>query len=399
MKEGIIKIPAAMQIRVDDVGWHIGSDDRLLGQPSRSGLPRNHSVLDYPVLNELGKGLGVHINCSLVLGDWDKENILRGQNYLTWDPENWDRKSKIDMEYAEKAFELLEGSEYIDYVCHGVFHGHYDGGKRVTEKEFYNYIYNEETGKMEFTWHTDEVFRNHMDYFFKLYDMWGFKKPVKAFACGCGSFGHPNDERNEHYCEMMQEYGIRLWENGWQDLNNEEEKGIGVSSGIVCLHSAPFNGGESLAWDAYDVDPEYLKLYYTEDIPFVSPDACIHWTNLIRWNPENNMEFVQKWINHFKKQAEVFGVILSKNSEFAASQAAYTKFAKTKCTEDKYIIDLTDVDKSGVLALKNEFYVSIKNGTVPEKCVGGTIEEYETKKEFKTYKITRDGSNRVEILF
>ena len=72
-----IKIPIAFQIRLDDVAWHIGHDQRTAGKPSRTGIPRLHHVLDYPVINELGKALNSKIDCALVLGEWDKENILR----------------------------------------------------------------------------------------------------------------------------------------------------------------------------------------------------------------------------------------------------------------------------------------------------------------------------------
>ena len=50
-----IKIPVAFQIRVDDVGWHKGDDDRWKNRPSRSGLPRMHHKLDYETLAKLGK--------------------------------------------------------------------------------------------------------------------------------------------------------------------------------------------------------------------------------------------------------------------------------------------------------------------------------------------------------
>ena len=49
------------------------------------------------------------------------------------------------------------------------------------------------------------------------------------------------------------------------------------------------------------------------------------------------------------------------------------------------------------MALKKEFYVSLKNGVVPKGCIGGKISEYETKKEFKTYKIEREESDKIII--
>ena len=99
MKEQI-RIPVALQLVVDDVGWHNGADERHLGRPSRSGLPRMHDPLDYEALNEIGRGLNMKILCSLVLGEWDKDNLLRGVPHVTYNEAGWDRASEIDMDYA-----------------------------------------------------------------------------------------------------------------------------------------------------------------------------------------------------------------------------------------------------------------------------------------------------------
>ena len=76
MKKSIV-LPSAIQICVDDVGWFLGSDDRYLGRPSRTGMTRRHVPEDYIALNEVGKAIGQKLICALVLGEWDKDNILR----------------------------------------------------------------------------------------------------------------------------------------------------------------------------------------------------------------------------------------------------------------------------------------------------------------------------------
>ena len=389
MKDKII-IPVAAQIRLDDVAWHNGFDDRYCSRPSRTGLPRLHHALDYPVIHELGKAFGMQINCAIVLGEWDKDNILRGEKYLTWDPDGWDRASEMDMAYHEKAFEALEGSEYISYTVHGVLHGHYDNGLQVTEREFYTRKRDPVTGAYtnELTWFPDSEFRRHLDFFFKLYDSWGFKKPVNSFSCGNGNIGSQFDEGNIRYAGILKEYGIDIWPNGWVDMVDDTSA---VIDGIVALSSK----GKKIPWNAYDVDPDYLELFNDETAR--RTDFGIHWPNLLRWNPEKNMEYLPKWVNFFNRQAEVFGTILSKNNVFAASQAVYSRYATLSFVNNKCIIDLSDVDAQKARALKNEFYISFKNGVTPKNITGGTICEYETKKAFKTYKITRDGSNKVVI--
>ena len=132
-----IRIPVAFQIRVDDVGWHNGADERFKNRPSRSGFPRMHHKLDYEVLAKIGEGLGMKIGCALVLGEWDKNNILRGVPHVTYDVDGWDRASEIDIEYCRECMEVMENSEFIEYTLHGLLHGYYDDGKIVTEKQYY----------------------------------------------------------------------------------------------------------------------------------------------------------------------------------------------------------------------------------------------------------------------
>ena len=79
-------IPQALILCLDDVGWHNGDDLRPEGMASRSGIPRYHHPLDYRMLAELGKAIDMKIVCPLCLGDWDKDNILRGEVGMTHKP-------------------------------------------------------------------------------------------------------------------------------------------------------------------------------------------------------------------------------------------------------------------------------------------------------------------------
>ena len=100
-----IKIPLGVAIRVDDVAGVEGADDRHIGRPSRSGLPRRHDPRDVLALGEVGKRLGTKILCNLVLGEWDINNRLRGVPHVSWDEQGWDAASIIN-----KNREFFEGT-------------------------------------------------------------------------------------------------------------------------------------------------------------------------------------------------------------------------------------------------------------------------------------------------
>jgi len=385
-----IRIPVALQIRIDDVGWHYGRDQRGVGLPSRTGIPRYHCPEDYTTIAELGKALDMKIGCSLVVGDWDKDNLLRGIPHLTPYEKDWDQASKMDMDYFTRSFEILNGSPFLDFILHGIWHGYYENGEQVTEQQYYPKVWDKETGKYKDAFQKlplDE-FRLHLDMFYKILDSWGFTKKATAFASPCGPVGVPAD--NSDYMKILREYGILSWKNIWGEWDDY----AGVQDGIVCEQAVAL-----IPWEGYDIDPRYLKDAIKEDDPNPRTDFLTHWPNFLRYNPENNGERLSAWVDYFQRQAEIFGIMLSKDIHFAASQAVYNRFGKTDFAEGKCIIDLTDADKQNAAALKNEFYVSFKNGTVPVTCEGGALSVYETKKNFVTYKIERTGGDKVQIGF
>jgi len=387
-----VVIPIAMQIRVDDVGWHNGRDERYRNRPSRSGLPRNHHPSDYLVLQELGKALDMKIGCSLVIGEWDRENVLRGVPHVTYNEEGWDRASEIDMEYAEECFRNLDGSEYLGYNLHGLLHSYYDAGRLVCERQFFPLVYDEEKGCYTKTYQKLPLptFEQHLDLFYKIFNGWNFQKKITGFASPCGCNGTP--EGNADFCGALRDRGIVCWMNGWKDCMDRPS--VDVSNGIVCLRTVG-----AVSWEVYGADPDLLKSPYSEDAEMLFADFCFHWTNFLHYHPEHNFDMLPKWIAYFNRQAEVFGVMLSRDVPFAASQAVYYRFAKMDVTDTGCVIDMREVDACGAVALKDEFYISLRNGTKPRIVTGGTVELYETRKEFATYKITRDGSQTVTLQF
>ena len=383
MKAEVI-VPVALQIRIDDVAWMKGEDERHLNRPSRSGLPRKHHPLDYLALNEIGKKLDMKLGCSLVLGEWDKNNRLRGVPYVSWDPEGWDAAGQLDMDYANACFENLDGSEYLDYTLHGLCHGYYDNGKIVTEMQYYPNVYDPVKGCYTNDWRylTKDELRTHLDLFLQIYNDWGFKKEIVSFAGPCGCKGTP--ESNAAYAEVLREYGILYWNNGWGNYDDN----VGVTQGIICA-----KGFEVVRWNAFDVDPMLLPIKLTEGMEKPQTDFCFHWTNFIRYHPEHNFERVDAWVDYFNRHGDIFGVMLSRDTAFADSQAVYNRFARVTATETGCTIDLTQVDNKNAIGLKNEFYISIRGGAKPKTVTGGTAEVYDTRKDFVTYKITRTQGN------
>ena len=385
MVENII-IPVGMAIIVDDVGWFNGNDERMINGSARSGIPRFHTPEDIKALNAVAEGLGIKIGCSLVLGEWDKNNRLRGVPRVTANPETWDASCNSRMKYAEEYFEALESSKGLEYYVHGLMHAYYnDNGKLLTARQYYPTVFDELGKEIGFNWLPKEEFKTMIDLFCEIYNDWGFKKELKTFVSPCGCRGTIYDAGNIAYSEVLREYGMEYWANSW--MNSDEH--IDIINGLITS-----KGRCICAWNAYGMNPKYLAPL---DRSKIDTHICGHLANFIRINPEDNFEYTDAWVKHFDENYNFFGNMISVDNAESSSQTFYSKFAKVEKWADGYAIDFSAVDAMGAIGLKNELFVSMKDGTAPKSIVGGSIALYEEKAGYKTYKITRGGSAWVKI--
>ena len=372
---------------LDDVGWHDGRDLRYIGQASRSGLPRDHAPDDYIILGALGKAIDMKILCPLCLGDWDKDNFLRGALGVTHDPHNWDRAAEIDLEYSKRCFDALE-SAHIEYAVHGLMHGRYDeNGGLIWEREYFVPKKDKESGKMLSVLDLDN-FKRRLDLFFKIYDSWGFSQKIRTFVCPCGLHGVSEEDVTKMTAELYSR-GIRYAANGTKVFDEPMKVYSGIGYVKKCGNA---KGGHSVPWEAYDVDPNYLCDFNSESENNMPKSNVIgmHLTNFIRYNPENNMQRLDDWIAYFKRQSEVFGIMIAKDIAFSVNQQFYHMYAKLNETENGCEIDLGEVARRRIEPHENVFYVSLKKGVCPTECDGGKIEKYDEHAEFVTYRVCYD---------
>ena len=147
-----------------------------------------------------------------------------------------------------------------------------------------------------------------------------------------------------------------------------------------------------IPWNACDVDPDYVADFVRESDDDNGTVMSTHWPNFLRFNVQNNLKNVEKWAEFFKRQSEIFGLMISKDIAFAGSQCVYHSYSKIDFEEKKIKIDISDCIEKGKEFISGEFYVSLKNDLEPAEIKGGSIELYETHKDFKTYKVTHTES-------
>ena len=376
-----VKIPIAPIVEMDDVGWDDGRDLRLVGKGSRSGMPRNHALEDYEILNQLAKATGKRVAAALCLGDWDKDNLLRGEVGITHDPYGWDRKSEIDIEKFERFKETLDAG-FVDIMIHGLLHGRYtEDGKRINEFEYYDRVLMPDgTRKDVFS---EEDFRRRLDLFFKIYNSWGFKQKIRGFVFPCGC---PSDfEILKQMARILKEYGIVYWAD-----NFPFPETLRVIEGVACFKWG--RAGGALGWETYDFDPIVLGPLYEEGSDQNSCLRGTHWTNFLRFYPKNNVENVERWKRYYDRQSEVFGCVLANNLSEAVNQQFYYEFADMSVDGDVLTLDLSKVMAEKLECHKNEILLCFKKGIKPKVIEGGEISFYEEHWFFNVYKATHTGS-------
>ena len=387
-----LKIPMAFILEMDDVGWDDGRDLRLKGQASRSGLPRHHAVEDYEFLKRLTETTGKRVATALCVGDWDKDNILRGEVGITHDPYGWDRASQIDIEKQRKCLDILENAN-LDYMVHGVLHGRYDEeGRQITEHEHLVTIVRED-GEAERCLESEADFERRLDLFFKIYDSWGMKQKIKAFVTPCG-VGNASEATVKRMASVLYKYGVRYWADTFKFP--EFDGNLKVYNGVACFKWC--RNETKMPWEAYDIDPRTLKTFNGGES---DREICLHgshWTNYLRYNPENNFGSIPKWADFYRRQGEVFGSMNASSLAEAVNQLFYYEYAKLDCGEAEAVIDLSKVLENGLDCHKNVFYLSLKNAVKIRACEGGEVSFYEKHTDFSIYKITH-GSDKVKLLF
>ena len=389
-----IKIPIGVAVRVDDVGWLEGNDDRCSNRPARSGLPRRHVADDVRVIHEIGKGLGVKILCNIVLGDWDIKNRLRGVPNLTWNEKGWDCASVIAANRAhfEETFDVLEGSEYIEYGLHGLQHAYFENDLLVDAKYLYPLRGVNENGQKVRVPLSEEEFSLLLDLFYEIYNDWGFKKTIRVYQAGCGCIGTVYDEYNRTFARLLRDRGIGIWEwGGWPAPLIEHEGTLFVKT---------VTGKNFLEWNMIGADPRFIKdCFGPEALGEFCPNICGHLANFVQLHPEKNFDYVPYWIDYFRRVTSNFGGMLARDNEESASQSAYAKYATVDTVDGGYRIDLAPLDAVRTFLVEDEFYVSLKDKALPRAVIGGAASVHECRADHAVYKIRRDaGADSVTIL-
>ena len=219
--------------------------------------------------------------------------------------------------------------------------------------------------------------REHLDAFFKLYETAGFRKKLRCFVSPAGA---GDAWKTPELATILRDYGIQYWCNAGI-VHSIVQAGI-----LINLKTRPL-----APWEAYDLDPDALEPFSPEEAGLISG----HWPNVLRFNPKKNLENLDAWERYFDRHAEIFGIILARDIEFAEYQQFYRSHCAVTETEGRIVIDLSAADAQETLGPRQPLYISVRSGAAPQLLSGGALSLYETHGTFSSYRIERTDDPRI----
>lgn len=356
-----ILIPYSLQITMDDLGWFCGTDDRKAFGPARSGMPRRHRAEDYMAVNELGRRLDMRINCAFILGEWDPDNRLRKIPHFSKYGDGWDNAAHFDPHEAARCVAVLNNAPYIDMAVHGLIHNNYTPGAEYGNTDYFY--------KMDGVYYPidEKLVRQRLDAWFDLVKCHGIEKKINSFIA-------PNFVYQwDFLARILKDYGILYVSTVFDRIENIDGRSLAdVDNGIITI-DRNFN---EIPWYEVGSDPRKFR-------PVKGIFGC-HWPNVLDMDPEGYPPVLDAWESYFKNCGETFGIILSKDISFSATQSIYKRFAKVTQQKEITAVDLSDVPQAP--GLGGSFYLSTRNPI--KEYTGCQLEEYQVHHDFINYRVT-----------
>ncbi len=364
--ENII-IPSSLQITMDDVGWFNGEDDRERGGSARTAMTRRHCAEDYAAINELGKRLNMRINCAFVLGEWDPDNRLRSIKWLSKYGDGWNNAAYLGREEMQAVADTVNSSPYIDIAVHGLLHNYYKPGIPYSNSDYFYVI----DGVTHIS--PEEEIRARLDAFFGILDYYKINKAVSSFIPPTFNYIW------ESMSHILSDYGIKYVSTIF------DAPCMHVPSGFKRPKNVGIEGGKIITLDRNNNEVPWFEISTSlDDMPPAKGIFGCHWPNILHEDKTRHNEVIDNWVRYFERCSNTYGIILSRDIAFAATQSLFSEYCSVSYENGRMTVDISAVPKTEARA--DKFYISSLSEI--KACRGCRLEVYEYKNGFINYEVT-----------
>lgn len=335
-------IPKPIQVVIDDVGWWSGKDGSKYQEPYRTGINRNHVPEDYMAIVELGKALGIRPQAAFILGEWDRQNILRDVPHCTWMGKNWDNSKWVGPWLEEAADIINSNKEYFEITLHGLGHEWW------TDGVFTRAEWADKNGVMR----PKDDLEKHLDAFAEIMNQNKLGDLPTTFVPTAFNHGFGVTTGNEvSMAAILNERGFVNINTPFSNMRNKADVQydiFGVDSGVMTID----RGSDILDWDVIGVKPEGE----------INGTTCgMHWPNLLHENPDRNAEIVAAWIKLLAPYNEKQETILAKNSLVFQQQLAHYKCTDINSNSEAINLDFSKTDELSTTIKQKEITVKVNS--------------------------------------
>ena len=337
-----IFIPMPLQVVIDDVGWWSGEDGNNKQEPYRTGINRKHYPADYQAIADLGKKLGIRPQAAIILGEWDRENILRNLPSATWMGDQWDNSKWVGPWLEEAAQIIRDNRDHLELTIHGIGHEYWENGT-FTRAEW-----TDSEGKMR---HADQV-ELHLEYFKRLMDQNNLGELPESFvpAAFRHSFG-PSEGNSISLAEILKKHGVNYINTPFTSIFNKERiqhTWFGFDAGVMTVD----RGQDEFPWTAFPGNPSKQ---------LTGPTCGMHWPNLLHPDPARNSETVEAWVRFLKPFNESADMLLASDSVSFRHQLAHRELTNVYKKRSSVELDFTETDKLPGNTGKEEIILKISS--------------------------------------
>lgn len=313
-----LSLPMPIFVVIEDIGWWQGEDGSADNQPFRNAFPRRHCLEDYRAVLRLARRLKMRIALGLVLGEWDRLNLLAGVVGATWQAKDWDNRLNQGPWLDEAAQFLRENQEWLEIACHGLCHEFWREGK-LERSEFHD-----ADGWMRPT----DLVKNHLAAYAEIladYSLPGFPRIFLPPALH-HSFGNGENSIQALLAEFGTRHVITIFSRARQYSAPLHPK-ITWECGVGLLE----RGLSPVPWHQVAAHPSWDGK---------NPVLALHWGNLLHLDPAKNIVVVDNWADMLLSLSESMEYVLADDYNACWSQAAVWHLVTPVVSRGRIVMDL-----------------------------------------------------------
>lgn len=343
-----ITLPMPVFLIIEDVGWWQGEDGSTIGQPYRNAFPRPHCLADYQVLVRLAERLGNRIGLGMVLGEWDRTNLLKDIPGATWQGHHWQNQQNQGPRLEEAAEYLRNHRDVLELGLHGLCHEFWHQGN-MERSEFHD---------SHGTMRPREVIESHLGAFLSILAQNGFTEVPRLFfpPALLHSFGNGSDSMQAILHQYGMRYVITSFDRAHQFAPPHHER-ITWECGVGLLD----RGISPVPWHVSAALPVW---------DFSGPILPLHWGNLLHPDANQNNRVAEGWADLLLVGTAGLDRILVDDFDSCWRQMAVCSFGNLFLDGETIVIDLRNIP-GNMPGSSGSFFLKVQNNQPAQLSVHG----------------------------